>query len=42
MKRKKFIKLLMGQGVQRNEANVIALLVQYQATKFSKKEGEKK
>ena len=38
MKRKRFVKLLMAQGVQRNEAQLIAMLVQRKYWTLPKKQ----
>nr|DAJ54119.1 MAG TPA: hypothetical protein [Caudoviricetes sp.] len=40
MTRKRFIKLLMGKGVQRNDAEAIALLVRIKLKSIEKEKGE--
>ena len=42
MTRKRFIKLLMGKGVQRNDAETIALLVRIKLKSIEKEKGEQK
>ena len=42
MTRKRFIKLLMSKGVQRNDSEAIALLVRIKLKSIEKEKGEQK